>query len=863
LGKYSCSFSCFSSFAVQLLEIYKKKEEIKKEKKQLTDFLIQIYPVKRLQPANFVGGYKAKNFTNYLPLQIDKDIKIALDNEENVIIIGRPGIGKSHTAVHHILSYRRRFFRWYLLIPQKSAIQNLQIIRLSKRRRYILLFDDLDDYIAQLDRGESILDLVRHLRPQSKKLITIATVRSTAPHLGTLKKDIQLLGKWKEFSLPDWDEKQGKILADRTKVGMSQWDGTPLSVKQPSNMMALEYETAQPSAKAILRSLKILREYGIKPCSMVVLREVYESKLFDNPPKSFEHNFNYIYKKGFLKNYPDPIMAYDPYLDSMIDWTHGYTEYRTLVNMLSNNERLEELLAVGAKCYSEENYVEAEKIYNKCCNIDLESERCHYRLGVVLARQKRFLEAADCFRKATKLQPGWSTAWYRLSNVLRKSGDEQGGYIAFTTARSLEFQDSSAELISRAIMLQASGMEEEALDLIGTIPENIWDNEAAFCKGRILQKLKRFDEACTSYKEAIELDPKIAKTYSYYGGTLLSLHQFGAAKEAYQKAIELDSQMAEAHFGLGLVYRETGVYVKAEEAYQKAIELAPDNASTLSNLGHMLYEENRPDEAEEAFRKAIELSPDNASTLSNLGRILYEKNRFDEAKEAQLQAIKLDTQLAEAHFGLGLVYRETGNLARAEEAFRKAIELDSGNASFYQSLGGLFALQKRFDEAKETFRKAIKLDSQLAGPHFGLGMVYSKTGDFANEEIEFRKAIELDPDNAQSIFILGRILSKQNRFDEAEEAFRKALELDPDNASTLSNLGSILFKQNRFEEAKEAHLQAIKHDSQMAHAHFGLGLVYRETGDLINAVNAFRKSIELKPNFNFAKRYLEDTLNKL
>lgn len=139
--------------------VVRRERERRKEAQRQRDSMMRICRVKHFDPGQVVGAYSAANVTEYLPIPQDSEIEKTLNIGNYVLISGRPGIGKSHTAVRHILAFRN----WFLIRPAKSAVRNLHLIRL-KRRRYILFFDDLQEYIEELDGGASILDLVDRVR---------------------------------------------------------------------------------------------------------------------------------------------------------------------------------------------------------------------------------------------------------------------------------------------------------------------------------------------------------------------------------------------------------------------------------------------------------------------------------------------------------------------------------------------------------------------------------------------------------------------------------------------------------------------------------------------------------------------------
>jgi hypothetical protein len=122
--------------------------------------------------------------------------------------------------------------KWLLIYPPKRVVRHANEIRL-KRKRYIFLLDDLDEFAQVEDKttGEGVIDLIRSLRAQAKELIVVATIHSTLPEAGVITDNLRSLARWTQVELADWSEEQGRKLAQMASVDMKSWDHTPLSVK--------------------------------------------------------------------------------------------------------------------------------------------------------------------------------------------------------------------------------------------------------------------------------------------------------------------------------------------------------------------------------------------------------------------------------------------------------------------------------------------------------------------------------------------------------------------------------------------------------------------------------------------------------
>jgi len=152
---------------------------------------LRICKAQDFDPDEIVAGFRARGFSKYMPIPADDETWPALFNGESIGLRGRPGIGKSHSAAHHIcklgLSSRSGkhwvlwlvlktlsalkipgfggFSDWYVIRPPLQILPVANQVRVRKRR-YILLLDDLNDYVRN-DDGAAALDLIGTLQSQA------------------------------------------------------------------------------------------------------------------------------------------------------------------------------------------------------------------------------------------------------------------------------------------------------------------------------------------------------------------------------------------------------------------------------------------------------------------------------------------------------------------------------------------------------------------------------------------------------------------------------------------------------------------------------------------------------------------------
>ncbi|MBZ0270304.1 tetratricopeptide repeat protein [bacterium] len=179
-------------------------------------------------------------------------------------------------------------------------------------------------------------------------------------------------------------------------------------------------------------------------------------------------------------------------------------------------------------------------------------------------------------------------------------------------------------------------------------------------------------------------------------------------------------------------------------------------------------------------------------------------------------------RLPEARLNLALALREAGRPAEAETELRAALAIDPEHAGARNNLGNLLAGLGRLDEA----------------------------GD------ELRAAWERKP-SAGTALNLGNVAMRERDATEAERWYREARSRGNDGVELRFNLAKSMLAQRRGADA--AALYATLADSLPGSAPFAndYGCALLLSGDAEGAARELRRAVELRPDWDDARRNLE------
>jgi len=238
--------------------------------------------------------------------------------------------------------------------------------------------------------------------------------------------------------------------------------------------------------------------------------------------------------------------------------------------------------------------------------------------------------------------------------------------------------------------------------------------------GNTLVAQRRYDEAISSYHQAIELQPDRADARNNLGGALKMVHRYPEAEVFLKQALNIRPDYAEAHNNLGTVLKEQGRLEEATDCFRRALHYNPAYAEAHNNLGITLKELGRLTEAEQQCREAVTLKPGYFEAYNNLGTILQDSGRLDEAEACLRQALAITPDHADIHYNLGHVAHDSGRLSDAEESYRRAAALNPDSAEAFNNLGNVLKDQGRLLEAESALRQALQLKPDYLEAHSNL-----------------------------------------------------------------------------------------------------------------------------------------------
>ena len=327
---------------------------------------------------------------------------------------------------------------------------------------------------------------------------------------------------------------------------------------------------------------------------------------------------------------------------------------------------------VGMILHAYEQHEAARQWYRQALDLDADSSRWPYLLGIVHSELGGSEESIRWFRQSLERRPPALAGELRLAAELLKSGDDAESHSIYSALLSEDPQTPAAHLGLARIEVER-GDPRTALEhcqraaarlsdygplhyALALVYRELGDQEAARSSMALFERLGPTRQPPFADPLMDEIVALKQGSYLYHlnqGRRLAAAERPNEAIAEYLRAAEIEPRNSQAHVNLIAEYATIGEYDKADEHFQRAVDINPDSEEGYYNLGTLRTIEARFPEAVEAFRSALEVNPFSAEARNSLGYALEQVRRYDDAVREYRAALEYEPAHRMAHFNLG------------------------------------------------------------------------------------------------------------------------------------------------------------------------------------------------------------------
>ncbi len=245
------------------------------------------------------------------------------------------------------------------------------------------------------------------------------------------------------------------------------------------------------------------------------------------------------------------------------------------------------------------------------------------RMGEIFLNQNENEMAIKAFRNASLLNPDEHEIEYNLGIAYFRSGRQED---ALTELREALSRDTGSVdyRLALAEVLFLSGYRSDSLKQFKLILEQNPDHYQAnymsgyihYSRGETSSSREYFQSLADKTTDNL----KLMNIYQNIGNIYLKEKKYDQAKTSYRQALETREE-ASLYYNLGLTYIFEEEWEKAAASLQKAAEDLGDNSKVRTALGFVFYRLGMYERAEKELERAIDLDPKNTRAHYDLKRV--------------------------------------------------------------------------------------------------------------------------------------------------------------------------------------------------------------------------------------------------
>ncbi|MCP3065395.1 tetratricopeptide repeat protein [Myxococcus sp. K38C18041901] len=213
-------------------------------------------------------------------------------------------------------------------------------------------------------------------------------------------------------------------------------------------------------------------------------------------------------------------------------------------------------------------------------------------------------------------------------------------------------------------------------------------------------------------------------------------------------------------------------------------------------------------------------------------------------------------------FDQAVAIARTGELTAAETALRALVTQEPKLDYAWTNLGIVQERLGKHDDAERSYRQALALAPEQQSAWDCLTRLYGRTGRSAALETELRGLLETKQDSVTLRTALAVTLLQQKKLEPAATEAKRALKGDERHTHAMQVLAQVYYREGKHELARMVLENARDIAPADAATRNALGLVYLALNVRPQALEEFKESARLRPDFAEARNNFGAMLNE-
>jgi tetratricopeptide (TPR) repeat protein len=402
--------------------------------------------------------------------------------------------------------------------------------------------------------------------------------------------------------------------------------------------------------------------------------------------------------------------------------------------------------------------------------------------GIAFVRKGDSKEALASFQQALEISPNNIAALAGAAEIEYQAGDRSAVRL-LNHLLQLRPGDPTANAMLAVLDYQQGNCAAAIphFEKAGPLLDSQIDALHAFAT--CLAKLKRFDEAVTTFQRAVALRPDDRRELHLLASIQLmarrpqdavsTLRPLLATKDADANTLQLAST----------AYESAGDTPQAVSTLRQALLLDPRNVSLYLDFANISFAHESFQVGIDVISEGLTLQP-NADDLYVARGVLYAQlAQYDKAEADFEKAYELNPNQSLSSAAQGLVAVQANDLDHALASVQSKLARNPNDPLLLYlqadilSQKGVDPGTPEFQLAMRSAKKAVALQPTLAAARAVLAKMYMQTGEYQAAIDQCRKALMSDPKDQTAVYRLIQALRKTGQKTEIPELLQRLAQL--------------------------------------------------------------------------------------
>lgn len=355
--------------------------------------------------------------------------------------------------------------------------------------------------------------------------------------------------------------------------------------------------------------------------------------------------------------------------------------------------------------------------------------------------------------------------------------------------------------------------------------------------------------------------------YLKRGEQFLKEKKHQEASIEFRNAIQIDDKLAAAHWGLAQAYEGLGRYAEAIQEIQRSIDLDPNNLDARARLGNYYMVGRQPNiaEAERLAKEILLKDPNYIEGHILMATVLFAQDKaHPERALAELnRAVEIDPKRVESYLSLARFYTSINDTAKAEETLRRAVNVNPASGLAHSEYGRFLIAHNRAGEAEAEFKKAVEVEPKEREPRMALGSFYIVNKQLDKAEETYKALAEMEKDKPDGRAMLADFYTTINRYDDAVKVYQDILAQSPDYTRGRYRLGEIMLQRGDVAGATAQVAEVLKKNERDMQGLMLRARIRMQSGDNKAAIEDLKEVLKQEPNSRSGLYYMTEANQRL